>query len=653
MEILDLALEIEEEFGTIVTFEFKNTHVRLGDGSEQTLIQWRQPLLAFDLSKAFFTKSYQEYLLDFQFLTKGKEKGFLYRDPFDYRATKDIYNPGDFAPEIESTSTIGLCWPQHGDGVTTQFQLYKQYAVGTYILRPITRPKQDTIKVYINPFATDIFIEVTVTEVNQATGIVELASPPPTNHLITWEGEFYIPARFDSDEIATETIVYDSECEETYFKLPQLKLREIREDPIIISDLPNRLSAPDDELYIDLTYSTLVQPSYETLVTSLGSGWERRDRQWDEAVASWQLGGAGGGTLNFARKEYLIAFWRSLYGSGRTFKFSDFSAYKSTSQPLQARFDGQLSLKTLVDSPDDCEAAFALESATLVEVKQSSYSSVSRLCRCWKITRTDGVIIGATDHDTRIVIDGVTYLAKTAFSPTAYKKDNEATVDNGEIDSVIDSEAITEYDLISGKYDKAAIETFTIDWFDNSNKIVLFFGYLGGMKINSDRFGGRSFTLEVRSLTQKLQQKVTFVTTRLCRHQFGSTGFNACNRDLSDVTDTTSVIALGNNSNFNISTSRAVGFFDQGKVTFTSGLNAGVTRDVASFDGLTIFLWQPFPSEPAIGDTLIAVAGCAKTLDACVAYNNVLNFGGQPYVPGVDKILKGAKNIDGPDSGGK
>lgn len=653
MTVLDLPLEIEEEFGTIVSFEFKNTHVQLGDGSEQTLIHWRQPLLTFDLSKAFFTKSYQDYLLDFQFTTKGKEKGFLYRDPFDYKATKERYDPGVFAPEIESTATRGLCWPQYGNGVTTRFQLFKQYGVGTFILRPITRPKQDTIKVYILPFNTDTYIEQTVIEVNQTTGVIELASPPPTNHLIIWEGEFYVPVRFDTDEIATETKVYDSECDETYFSLPQLKFREVREDPSDIGDASDRLSAPDDELYLDLTYETLVQPKYETLLSSLGSGWERRDRQWDEAVATWQLGSVGGATLDFARKEYLIAFWRSLYGSGRTFKFTDFSAYKSASQPLQVRWDGQLSLKVTVDSLDDCEAAFALESGILVEVKQSSYSSVSRLCRCWKITRTDGVIIAATDHDTRLEIDDVTYSAKTSFSPSAYTKDNEATVDNGEIDSVIDSEAITEYDLIAGKYDKAAIETFTIDWFDLSNKIVTFVGYLGGLKINSDRFGGRSFTLEVRSLTQKLQQKVTFVTTRLCRHQFGETGFGKCNRDLSDVTDTTSVIALGNNSNFNIATSRAAGFFDQGKVTFTSGINQGITRDVARFDGLTIFLWQPFPSEPAIGDTLIAVAGCAKTLDACVAYNNVLNFGGQPYVPGVDKILKGAKNIDGPDSGGK
>ncbi|MFM6006729.1 MAG: phage BR0599 family protein, partial [Sphaerospermopsis kisseleviana] len=41
------------------------------------------------------------------------------------------------------------------------------------------------------------------------------------------------------------------------------------------------------------------------------------------------------------------------------------------------------------------------------------------------------------------------------------------------------------------------------------------------------------------------------------------------------------------------------------------------------------------------GDTLTAVAGCAKTIDACKSFNNIINYQGEPHIPGEDKFLAG------------
>jgi hypothetical protein len=38
------------------------------------------------------------------------------------------------------------------------------------------------------------------------------------------------------------------------------------------------------------------------------------------------------------------------------------------------------------------------------------------------------------------------------------------------------------------------------------------------------------------------------------------------------------------------------------------------------------------------GDQYRAIAGCDKRLPTCIAYDNVANFGGEPHVPGVDKL---------------
>ena len=44
-----------------------------------------------------------------------------------------------------------------------------------------------------------------------------------------------------------------------------------------------------------------------------------------------------------------------------------------------------------------------------------------------------------------------------------------------------------------------------------------------------------------------------------------------------------------------------------------------------------------------IGDTFTVVAGCVKTLDACITkFDNVLNFQGEPHRPLQDALLKPA-----------
>ena len=49
---------------------------------------------------------------------------------------------------------------------------------------------------------------------------------------------------------------------------------------------------------------------------------------------------------------------------------------------------------------------------------------------CWKITRTDGVVLGFTSHDEDIEYNGVVYKASTGFAPTAVSTSGDMAVDN-------------------------------------------------------------------------------------------------------------------------------------------------------------------------------------------------------------------------------
>ena len=83
--------------------------------------------------------------------------------------------------------------------------------------------------------------------------------------------------------------------------------------------------------------------------------------------------------------------------------------------------------------------------------------------------------------------------------------------------------------------------------------------------------------------------------------------------------------------------SGASGIYSQGKVTFTSGVNNGISRSVKQYTNgspNTIALLSPFPNTPGVGDTFNIFNGCDKSLGTCLnTFNNLANFRGFPFIP--------------------
>ena len=75
--------------------------------------------------------------------------------------------------------------------------------------------------------------------------------------------------------------------------------------------------------------------------------------------------------------------------------------------------------------------------------------------------------------------------------------------------------------------------------------------------------------------------------------------------------------------------------FQQGSITFTSGVNAGVTANVnAVASGTSLTLGYPLQSTPAAGDIFTVYQGCDHTPGTCQSkFGNLTNFRGFPFVP--------------------
>lgn len=87
--------------------------------------------------------------------------------------------------------------------------------------------------------------------------------------------------------------------------------------------------------------------------------------------------------------------------------------------------------------------------------------------------------------------------------------------------------------------------------------------------------------------------------------------------------------------------SYAQGYFTYGLVTWLTGANAGYSMDVRQFSPGQVILALPMTYPITIGDTFTIAAGCDKTAATCKSrYANLVNFRGEPFIPGTDAILR-------------
>lgn len=145
---------------------------------------------------------------------------------------------------------------------------------------------------------------------------------------------------------------------------------------------------------------------------------------------------------------------------------------------------------------------------------------VTSLATCWRIIRTDGVEYYFTDHDANISFGGNTYVASSGYQRTAIQNDATLSVDNLEIQGILDSNQISDSDLRVGKFDYAEIRIFAVNWQDlTQNEIKLRRGWIGEVMLTSQG----TFAAELRGMTQSLSQQIGQITESECRADLGDT----------------------------------------------------------------------------------------------------------------------------------
>lgn len=270
-------------------------------------------------------------------------------------------------------------------------------------------------------------------------------------------------------------------------------------------------------------------------------------------------------------------------------------------------------------------------------MKDALQAEMTSLATCWKIVRRDGVIMGFTDHDCDLEVADSYYAAKTGFTPTAISTSASLSIDNMDIEGMLDTEAISCEDIMAGLYDFAEIEIFLVNYLHPEQGILpLKRGWFGEVTLKEGRF-----IAEIQGLTQKFSQNIGELYSSACRAELGD---HRCKINLISYTKTGTV---QNSDAQNIFTDllrqEQPGYFAGGKVTFTSGLNNGKSMEIKEFSSGRFVCVLPLPFSIVPGDNYIAVTGCDKRFETCITrFANAVNFRGEPHVPGMNRMLETA-----------
>jgi uncharacterized phage protein (TIGR02218 family) len=255
---------------------------------------------------------------------------------------------------------------------------------------------------------------------------------------------------------------------------------------------------------------------------------------------------------------------------------------------------------------------------------------------CWRITRTDGVIFRYTDHDKSIVLDGETFVPGSGgFSATAQERTPTLEPANMQAQGTITDEAITDQDIADGKFREAIVDLYTVDWR---------YPFLGAFRsyryiLTSTTHSAERWTGSMEGLSRKLMERLGFYFSKACRWaRFGDAdcGFD---RD-STAASGTVITVVQDRLQFTTGLTVVDDFYSLGELTWTSGANNTTSHSVRTSlqTGGTINLQLETLRAIVPGDTFSITRGCAKTPEACIAYGNIANYGGQRYLPG-DVIL--------------
>lgn len=134
-----------------------------------------------------------------------------------------------------------------------------------------------------------------------------------------------------------------------------------------------------------------------------------------------------------------------------------------------------------------------------------------------RITRTDGTVIGLTNHVKDVTIGSVTYLSATGYTPTAVSHSTNYQPGTVDVDAILSTAGIPRADIEAGEYDYADVRVFITDYTNPvADEHPVIRGKWGRVTLQDGRF-----QTEFHSLLDHLSQNIGRTHKPACDAELG------------------------------------------------------------------------------------------------------------------------------------
>lgn len=143
-------------------------------------------------------------------------------------------------------------------------------------------------------------------------------------------------------------------------------------------------------------------------------------------------------------------------------------------------------------------------------------SEVTTLCNCWRVVRKDGQVLGFTDHDRPLHMDGQDYAPDSGFSATQIAAGGGFEPDESGVQGLLASNRIVEAEVEAGLFDGALVELYRVNWQDTSVRALIWAGQIGDIRKKDGLFEA-----VLTGPASLLERSTGRVFSRLCDASFG------------------------------------------------------------------------------------------------------------------------------------
>lgn len=188
-----------------------------------------------------------------------------------------------------------------------------------------------------------------------------------------------------------------------------------------------------------------------------------------------------------------------------------------------------------------------------------------------------------------------------------------------------------------GGFDGAKIvveRLFMATWGDTSKGTVIVFSGNSG-EVYSTRNAVQITVMAATNILALPMPRIIYQPG--CNHMLYDTG---CTLLQATYTSTGTAHAGSTASSIATGLSHVDHYYELGAITFTSGVNSGISRSILTYISNVATVAPPFPSAPATGDSFSIYPGCDKSQGTCTTkFANLSHFMGLPYVPTPEMAL--------------